>query len=109
MVVFAPTLTLSSNTTSDKFKLYKDFPYLLVIEFTEDKGLATLDFKYLNNTTSKYENIPSSWISPFKPYSDTYNSYENSMNKYCSKLDTNKNKDLCQNYLINNPATNLVK
>ena len=101
--------TLSSNTTSDKFKLYKDFPYLLVIEFTEDKGLATLDFKYLNNTTSKYENIPSSWISPFKPYSDTYNSYENSMNKYCSKLDTNKNKDLCKNYLINNPATNLVK
>ena len=106
--------TVSPIPISNKIKLYANFPYLLVIEFTEDKGVATLDFKYLNNTTTKYESIPNTWVVPFKPYSDTYSAYDNAMANYCAKLDSKnignyQTKELCNTYLINNAAPSLVK
>lgn len=101
---------------SDKVKLFTNLTYLLTIEFTESVGTAALDFTYLNSTNNKWESIPSSWLTVFKPYSDTYTTYDTSMNTYCSKSDpNNKNIGLyqtaqvCKDYLINNPAVNLVK
>jgi hypothetical protein len=104
------------KNTSDKLKLFTNLTYLLTIEYTEDKGGAGLNFTYLNSKNNKWETIPSTWLTVFKPYSDTYTTYDNSMFNYCSKPDPNNKStglyqtvELCKNYLINNPATNLVK
>ena len=104
------------KNTSDKLKLFTNLTYLLTIEYTEDKGAAGLNFTYLNSKNNQWETIPSTWLTIFKPYSDTYTTYDNSMFNYCSKPDPNNKStglyqtvELCKNYLINNPATNLVK
>lgn len=108
--------SIPAKKTSDKVKLFTNLTYLLTIEFTEDYGPAGLNFNYFNSTNNKWEDIPNSWLTIFKPYSDTYTTYDNSMNTYCSKPDPNNKNiglyqtvQLCKDYLINNPAVNLVK
>lgn len=99
--------------TSNKMKLFKSFPYLLVVEFTENRGAAGFSLNYFNNVTANYESIPSTWLVPFKPYSDSYNNYDKSMTNYCSKLDSNslgyyQNDKLCKDFLLKNKASSLV-